>query len=242
MFNTKIPLYGIMILLSLISNVIVIYIICQRGKKLSQKETIDLLIYELFGILLGAKLYSLLISFKKIDVLNFNYLGLSSCGAVIGALLFVYLFSLRYKKNFIDILGDCSISIPLMYSLGKIGCFFVGCCYGIKYNGIFAVTYHYSMIAPNGTPLFPVQIAESIVFFVVFIYALIMNITKRFTINKLGILSILCGLGKFLLDFLRESHSGIFLSINQIVCLMFIFLGGILYLLDKNNIKQKSIQ
>ena len=33
------------------------------------------------------------------------------------------------------------LSLPAMYSISKLGCFFTGCCFGIPYNGIFSVYY-----------------------------------------------------------------------------------------------------
>ena len=60
-----------------------------------------------------------------------------------------------------------------MYAVGKIGCFFAGCCYGIEYNGFLNVTYNYSAIAPKGISLFPIQLLESIVFLIIFLYTFI---------------------------------------------------------------------
>lgn len=52
---------------------------------------------------------------------------------------------------------------PLMYSIGKIGCFLSGCCEGFVYNGIGSVSYNY-VPNPTGLSYFPIQIIESITF------------------------------------------------------------------------------
>ena len=33
------------------------------------------------------------------------------------------------------------ISLPLIYSISKLACFFAGCCFGLPYDGLFSVTY-----------------------------------------------------------------------------------------------------
>ena len=44
-----------------------------------------------------------------------------------------------------------------MYSIGKIGCLLVGCCYGIEYSGPFSIVYNYSYSDIVGVRLFPIQ-------------------------------------------------------------------------------------
>ena len=74
-----------------------------------------------------------------------------------------------------------------MYAIGKIGCFLVGCCYGIKYSGIFSVVYNYSLHAPVGVSLFPIQLVESIVFLLIFIYMLNKKLQNKFNTQTIGI-------------------------------------------------------
>ena len=52
-----------------------------------------------------------------------------------------------------------------------------------------------------------------------------------YSLKNLGILIILCGFAKFLLDFLRASHMGIILSTAQYISLGFIITGLILIIM-----------
>ena len=45
---------------------------------------------------------------------------------------------------------------------------------------------------------------------------------------------ILYGIAKFALDFLRDSHNGIYISANQIVCLLFVISASIIYIRSRN--------
>lgn len=231
MINTDFPLYSLFIIIALLINIIIILL----TSKYSKIETICLLLYENTGILLGAKLLTYILNYSKYDEFDFFELGLSSYGAVIGALLFLLLFSLQFKKPFKDLLSLFIVPIPLMYAIGKIGCFLVGCCYGIKYSGIFSVVYNYSLHAPVGVSLFPIQIVESIVFLLIFIYMLNKKLQNKFNTQTIGISFIFCGLAKFILDFFRMSHQNVILSINQYISLFFIVVGFIVLLSLKKN-------
>ena len=99
-------------------------------------------------------------------------MGLSSYGAVIGLIVMLFLYSKQHKKKFKDLLFAIMPSIPLMYGIGKIGCFLVGCCYGIKYYGPLSITYNYSPSAPKDIGLFPIQLLEAIVFIIIFVFRL----------------------------------------------------------------------
>ena len=236
MFDTKIPVYSLAIFLSLISNLIVVYFLSKKYKY-AKNEIIGLLLYENVGIIGGAKILSYLQNYSRYNgEFKFIQLGLSSYGAVFGVILFLLLFCFQFKKSLKELLYIFMPSLPLMYAIGKIGCFLVGCCYGIEYNGIFKVVYKFSDSVPSGISLFPVQIFETIVFMLIFIYMIIKHLKKQFNIKTLGISIILCGLAKFLLDFLRMSHKNTILSLNQYISIVFIVIGLIIYYKNKKSI------
>lgn len=239
MINTTIPLYGIMINLSILSNFVVILLIYDKNK-FSKTDILIAFIYEIIGILVGAKILNIIENYiTSGNIINFLNAGLSSYGSIIGALINLFIFSKIFNKKYLNILILFSIPIPLMYAIGKIGCFFSGCCYGIEYYGIGNVIYNYSNIAPNGLKLFPIQIVETLVFLSIFIYML-KNYTKRnFEIKQLLISIIICAISKFLLDYFRMSHKDNIISLNQIISLIFIVIGclGIIFIKKHNNVK-----
>ena len=239
MFNTKFPFYGIMILLALFSNIIVVFKISKKYNY-DVTEIICLLLYENTGIIGGAKILSYIETYKGLNgKFNFITLGLSSYGAVIGALLLILLFSFQFKKNLKELLYIFMPSLPLMYAIGKIGCFLVGCCYGIEYNGIFKIMYNYSLSAPKRVYLFPIQIVETICFIIIFIYMIIKHYKNQFNVNILGKSFISCGITKFLLDYLRMSHKNIILSTNKIISIFFIIIGIIIIYTNNKKVIEK---
>ncbi len=239
MFNTRIPLYSLMILLSFLANVIVVLFLYKKFK-FTTDEIIGALVYENIGIIVGAKVLTFIQNYQQYGKFDFLSLGLSSYGGVIGAIICLFIFGRQFKKSLKDMLFTFMPSIPLMYAIGKIGCFLAGCCHGIEYHGWFRVIYKYSLVAPPQTPLFPVQLTESILFTGIFIYIIKRIIDNKFDLKVLGINFILCGGGKFILDFLRMSHKGIILSLNQIISLVFISIGGIM--IYRNNKIKKNLE
>lgn len=231
MINTKIPLYGILVVTGILSG---LYIMYKNVKTLNYKkeENYGLILYILLGTLFGAKYFTLLTNFNKFkDNIDFKKIGLSSYGAIIGILILLIIFAKQYKKNFKDLINNILPAIPLMYGISKIGCFLAGCCYGIKYNGPLSITYKYSLSAPKNISLLPIQIIETITFILIYLY---ISKKKKENKNIIGITLLLCGLSKFLLDYLRMNHIDKILTVNQIVSIPFIIIGLILYFKEKS--------
>ena len=146
--------------------------------------------------------------------------GLSSIGGVAGmyaAVLVIGLIS-RDKYSLAAMLDNCTLVLPLMYSISKVGCLLGGCCYGIAYHGPLCVEYAGNRIA--GKCLFPVQLAETVVFLVIFIVGIARM--RKLRHNTVFMVFILSAASKFLLDFLRASHTDKILSVNQLLCLSMI--------------------
>ena len=215
--------YPSMIVLSLIVNVIIVLII-SRKFKYNVDELVSMLVIDNIGIIGGGILYTYIFS---------KELGFSSLGGVIGGLIMLYLYSLLVEKDYKYMLILFMPSIPLMYAIGKIGCFVAGCCYGIPYDGIGHIVYHSSEVALLNTNLFPIQIVETIIFLIIFIYVISRYYKNKFSIKLIMIEIIICGISKFLLDFLRYEHTIKLITSNQIMCLLLVIFSSI-YLIRLN--------
>ena len=229
MFNINIQFYSIAIVTALLVNIIMVLIISKKSKNFNITEINCLLLYENIGSILGAKVLSFLINYSKFNGnFNFEKIGFLSYGAAIGGTIFILLYCIQFKKSLKEIMAICLPSFPLMYSIGKVGCFLVGCCYGIEYNGIFKIMYKYSTNAPNNIYLFPVQLLESIIFLIIYIYMMYNYNKNKLNLKTFGIFFIISSLSKFIMDFLRMSHNGI-ISLNQVISLIVLLLGIVIF-------------
>ena len=158
-------------------------------------------------------------------------MGLSSyvgCFTLIVTSLFYEKINPSKNKYY---LKSTILSLPLIYGISKLGCFFVGCCYGIPYNGLLNVIY------TNGLniPLFPIQLVESIVFILLFVLLVIIH--KKSKINIIYLTIIICAISKFLLDYLRYDHLTKSITTNQIISIILVVI--ILVLNKIERVKKK---
>ena len=216
------PIYGVIILVSIGMGMFYIYHNIEKEKR--KNLYLYFILYLSFALIFG-KLFTILTSFEKVDILT---AGISSLGGVIGTILAAYIYE-KIENHENKVMKYTILSLPLVYGLSKIACFLVGCCYGIPYDGIGYVIYP----AGLNEKLFPIQMVETIVFLLIFI---LLHKNKE----KKGILTItllVCTITKFLLDFLRYDHIKKIFTINQIVCM--IFMGVIVFLYFKKGKKNE---
>lgn len=210
-------IYGKIVIISMLVSTIFIY--NELKKHYKNTEIFTLLI----SVTIGAPIIAILISFiLKIISKGEVDIGFNSFAALLGILLISYIYSKIMKIDSRRIIYSYINVVPLIYSIGKIGCFIVGCCYGIKYSGPFAIVYHNSLEAPNNTKLFPIQIVESIVFLLLFI---LINYKKSDNSKKSYLTLINCGVWKFTLDFFRYYNKSALITFNQILSIISIIAG-----------------
>lgn len=127
--------YGILMALGMALGVLVA---CFNAKKRGLKSNDILLLacYVLPLAVIGARIYYVLFSLDQftsfVQVLKIWEGGLAIYGGVIGGAVGVGLFCFIHKKNFFDVADIAACSLILGQAIGRIGCFFAGCCYGIE--------------------------------------------------------------------------------------------------------------
>lgn len=165
-----IPGYGLMIATgAVLANVIAMFVLKKRN--LDLYDFIILEAYTVLGGFTGAKVLYLVVSAKQIDwsrILEADYFnmlmrsGFVFYGGLIGGLLTVMLGAWIHKISPYKYIKYFIFLIPFIHGFGRIGCYNAGCCYGIPYDGPFAVVFPELSAAPAGISLFPVQIVEAI--------------------------------------------------------------------------------
>lgn len=94
-------------------------------------------------------------------ILSFSDGGLVFYGGIVGALLGIAAWSAARRIPMRTTLDLYAPSIALGHALGRLGCFFAGCCYGRPTDVPWAVTFPEGGLAPAGLPLHPTQLYEA---------------------------------------------------------------------------------
>lgn len=213
-FNRTIAMYGTMILLGIIIGSLVAILL---GKKihLKSEDVLFTIIFGIIGAVILSKALYLLIDLPYI-IKNFNLIihnmaliknllsgGFVFYGGLIGAMVGAYYYCHKYKLYFPTMLLVIIPVIPLMHSIGRIGCFFAGCCYGIEYHGFGSVIFTKSPFPPKGLPLFPVQLVESFFNMLLFVILLIIHRKGKNYKRLISVYIIYYSIMRFILEFFR---------------------------------------
>lgn len=240
LFGREVPSYGLMIVIGVITaNMIALVMI--RYKKLDVYDFIILEAYCFLGAFIGAKMLYLIVSYDEIDwsrlgqIDYFNQLmqgGFVFYGGLIGGLLFVYMAGRIHKIESKEYINNFIFLIPYIHGFGRIGCFCVGCCYGLPYSGIGAVKFPGNSFAPSNVSLFPIQLVEALFLFVIAFTDGYLLIRKewKYTVETY-LLSY--GVLRFVLEYFRYDEArGYFMGITTsqwisifiiIICLYVVF-------------------
>ena len=168
----ELPLYGVLFYAGIAAAAVVAMLISKK-RNLSKFDLVSSGVYAMIGAFLGAKILFWAVSYKEIaeafkqypfeDVL-FSIIkgGFVFYGGLIGGVLGLVIYVKQFKMSFGAFAEMFSVVIPLGHSIGRVGCFFAGCCYGIEYHGAFSHTYtEVAGNTPIGVPLLPVQLIEA---------------------------------------------------------------------------------
>lgn len=135
--------------------------------------------------------------------------GMVFYGGLFASILFSF-FYIKLKNLDLGKIGDCSApAIALGISIGRIGCFLNGCCYGIPshFGFVFTPDSPAGRVFP-GQRLFPVQLLSSFNLFVIFLILHILRKRKKSFSKLLPIFLTLYSLHRFFIEFLRgDTHS-----------------------------------
>lgn len=238
-FGLHLPGYGLMIALGVVTaNVIALHLM--RRYQLDGNDFLILEGYIFLGCFLGAKLLYLLVSIRQIDwsrMLDSAYFnevmqgGFVFYGGLIGGLGCMLLAGRLHHIDYKSYMRHLIFLIPWIHGFGRIGCFLAGCCYGMPYQGALAVTFPETSMAPAGIPLFPVQLVEAILLFLlaISIYLLDQNAITHHTV---AVYFIGYSIIRFFLEYVRyDTARGKLLcfSTSQWISLL-LFFGTIIYL------------
>jgi len=228
--------YGTMILIGMICGAFLIWL-RSRYKKYSFQDALFAFFYGMIGVIVGAKLFYLVQALPEIishwDVIMAEpelLLGILTAGFVFygglfGGIAGVFIYAKQFKISFRALIELLIPAVPLIHAFGRIGCFLAGCCYGIPCDGPFCVVFEHTDFAPLNIPLFPVQLLESLLLFLLTGFLLLYDARAKKTRSLVGWYLLLYGIIRMVTEMFRGDlirGSFLFFSTSQWVSIVLI--------------------
>lgn len=247
-FGVSIPAYGLISIMGTITAGIVSFAAAKK-RKVDMHNLICTAIAAAVGVFAGAHiLYSLTRIEDVVYILgNYHHYGsfwdfareLFACmngmvfyGGLYGGLLVGFIFA-KIKKYPLEDMSDVfSVFVPLFHTFGRVGCFFAGCCYGVKSEFGIAGRVYATGMRENAKRL-PIQLIEAVCVLALFLVMLMLfkkvKVRGRLIFVYLMIYAVL----RFALEFLRgDEIRGHFLmfSTSQWISILTLIWVGVYFL------------
>lgn len=247
----RIYLYGICAFVGAAMGWILMHKRLKRNPVMEETDCEYAFIFALIGVFVGAKLLSILTSLpdiiRDIGMLStspkeflerYVYAGFVFYGGLIGGIIGVWLYSRHSRIPFRHFITVMLPSVPLIHAIGRLGCFFSGCCYGIP-SEKFGIIFKNSEIAPNNIPLLPTQLIESAGNIIItLILVLYMRRKDRNPYRALALYLVIYSIMRFILEFFRyDAYRGFVgsFSTSQWICFGMWIFAGILILASRKS-------
>ena len=170
--------YGLMIGLGFVAAVFAGCLLSKK-KGLSDNDFINMAMWVLVIGFMGGKLLHIIVEFRAFIENPMAILGSEGFvvyGGIITGVLSIVVYCKVKKLKVLDYLDVFGAAVPLNQSLGRVGCFFAGCCYGRETDSCLGVVFPEGCIAPAGVKLLPTQlfmaVGDMIMFVILTVYYL----------------------------------------------------------------------
>ena len=190
-------------------------------------KILDLCFYMLLAAIVGSRILYVLVNWSSFsqdpfDIVRIWRGGLVFYGGFIGALITALWYIKRKGLSILKTADILAPSIAFGHFVGRIGCFFAGCCYGKTCDLPWAVIFtHPESLAPKGVPLHPVQLYSSINGLFIFLVLVAIRRVKRFEGQTFWTYVLLYAVTRSILEHFRGDERGMFfgdlLSTSQLI-------------------------
>jgi phosphatidylglycerol:prolipoprotein diacylglycerol transferase len=237
------PTYGFILAFAAFT-VLFIWIKVAKKEGFKTLQMTDLGFYALLAGILGSKVALLITDFKyywqnPAEILYIYRAAGVYQGGIIAALAVIILFALKHRLPIWKLADTAALPVPLGQAIGRIGCFFAGCCYGKPAASLpWSITFtspvaYQNTGVPLGIPLHPTQIYQSLNDFILFLILLILWRFKKFNGQILWMYILLYSITRGIIEFFRGDLSrgvyfGGWLSTSQILGMVGAFISIIM--------------
>ena len=209
----KIHTYGTLIALGFL---VAIVLASREAKRVGEdpEKLLDLAFYMIISAIVGSRLLYILLHYQYYRENPLEIIKVWNGGLVyFGGLVLALIVAIWYiQRNHLPLWKTCDIATPSIaigQAIGRLGCFFAGCCYGKETTLPLAITFnHPESLARLGVPLHPTQLYSSLNAFFIFLILMMVKKSKVFDGFLLWLYVLLYSLTRFFIEYLRGDPRG----------------------------------
>ena len=218
--------YGLFVALGFISGILVAR---HEAKRLQEDrdQIMDLCFYVLIAAIVGSRLFYVFTNFNMfisdpLEIFRIWNGGLVFYGGFVLALITAIIYVQKTGMSLFKTSDIMAPALAIGHTIGRIGCFFAGCCYGKACDLPWAVTFtNPDSLAPVNIPLHPTQLYAAATNLVIFIFLWMLRSRKKFDGQIFWVYVLLYGIARSVLESFRGDFRGdlVFgiLSISQTI-------------------------
>ena len=211
--------YGVFVALGFLLG-LSLFLYAAGKKNLGERKILSLSLWVVASGIIGARIFYVLDQLDWYlehpqDILKVWQGGLVFYGGLFFSLIIALYFTHRHRLSFWEIADISAPPLALGISIGRIGCFFNGCCYGKpwKWGLIFSPDSAAGRISPN-QPLFPTQLISSANLLIIFFILVSLRRRKDFTQHIFLWFLVLYSAHRFVIEFIRADYPEVLLHLT----------------------------
>ena len=235
-----IPTYGVLVALGFLAGLMVTMHLAKRAGVSVEKVT-NLAVYCAIAGVVGAKLFMFLFDWNYYaqnpgEIFTLSTLQAAGVfhGGFIAALLVAYFYMRKQQLPVLPTMDLFAPGVAIGQSIGRLGCFAAGCCWGRECTLPWGVHFRSDFAAPVplNIPLHPVQLYEAIPNFFLFLFLFKMAQRKHRPGQTIGLYLVLYSTLRFCVEFFRNHEQSLILglSLTQWISLALLTLGAFILL------------
>lgn len=219
--------YGVMMALAVIICAVLMSKDASRSLKIKPEIIFDLVFWVVLAGILGARIFYVFLNLDyfrgdPLEIIQIQKGGLAWQGGLLAGIPTGIFYIRKHALPFGKTLDLAAPYIALGHSIGRIGCFLNGCCYGKEvFWGIYFPVYH--------AHLHPTQLYESLSLFFIFLilrkYQKLNQTPGRVFIAYL----FLASLERFVVEFFRADHLTTWLGLSVFQWVSLIVMSSAIY-------------
>jgi len=242
--------YGLFVAFGLIAGVLVTIRI-GKLQGIRAQQVMDMGFIMILSGIIGSRLGYIIIDFSyyrthPLDIFKLWQGGLVFSGGLIAVVLVILWYARRHDFSLWQIGDLWSPAAAIGQSIGRIGCFMVGCCYGqptdVKWCVVFT---NPQSLAPLDVCLHPTQLYSALAGFIIFAILMLLTAKKKFEGQIFIWLIILHSSARLLIERFRGDYRGLIpgteMSVTQLTTLLLLIAGVITLFVVKSKSEKDPV-